>query len=138
MKQVIQRTLLVATILVVLVLTGALTAAAQHGYRVTKRVIFKSGQISTSVRGTIPNTLEGHEYVFRAREGQTMLVKLSSAKKEIGFFIQTPDGEMLDQETALRRWSGELPASGDYHLVINTLAQGAARYTLVILIASDI
>lgn len=138
MKKTIRQTLKTMTILLVLVFAGAFTAAAQHGYRVEKRIAFKRGQVATSVKGTIPNTLEGHEYVFRARKGQTLSVSLLSAKKDIGFFITTPGGEMLDGETALKKWYGELPADGEYRLIINTASKGAARYTLQIQIATDI
>lgn len=132
------RTVWLAVVLTVLVFAGTLAAAAQHGYRVTKHITFETGQVSTTVKGTIPNTLEGHEYIFRARKGQTLTVGLYSAKKDIGFFLVTPDGETVGGETDLRSWHGELPASGDYHLVINTSSEGAARYTLSIQIASDI
>ena len=117
---------------------SALTAFAQHGYRVTKNVTFKKGQVSTSVKGRIPNTLEGHEYIFRAREGQTLLIKLTSTKKDIGFSISTPDGETLGEKTDVKSWSGELPKTGEYRVVINTQSKGVANYTLEIQIASDI
>jgi hypothetical protein len=132
------RSAFAALLLTSFFLISALDAAAQRGYRVTKRINFKRGEVATAVRGTIPNTLEGHEYVFRARRGQTLLAKLKSAKSGIGFFIETPSGEMLDPETALKNWSGELPETGDYRLYINTSADGAARYTLEIQIATDI
>lgn len=119
-------------------LFSAFAAHAQHGYRVTKRINFKKGEVSATVSGSIPSTLEGHEYIFRGREGQALLAKLKSAKKDIGFYIETPSGETLDGATALKNWSGELPETGDYHLYINTDSDGAARYTLEIQIAADI
>jgi hypothetical protein len=138
MKRKTRRAVILTTIAAALFLCGALSAAAQHGYRVEKRIAFKRGEVAATVKGTIPNTLEGHEYIFRGRKGQTLMVILTSAKKDIGFSIMTPAGEMLDEETALRKWSGELPSTGDYHLIINTSLKGAARYTLKIQIASDI
>lgn len=138
MKRTIRQTLKTTLILLALVFAGAFAASAQHGYRVEKRIAFKRGQVATSVKGTIPNTLEGHDYTFRARKGQTLLVSLISTKKDISFFITTPDGETLDGETALKKWYGELPADGDYHLIINTESKGDARYTLQIQIATDI
>jgi hypothetical protein len=124
--------------LILMLGAGLLSASAQHGYRVTKQISFKKGQVSTIVKGTIPNTLEGHEYIFRAREGQTLLINLTSSKKDIGFFIQTPGGETLGDETDLRKWTGELPETGEYHLFINTSSKGAAPYSFKIQIASDI
>lgn len=138
MKKIIRQTLTTTIILAALCFDGALTAAAQHGYRVEKRITFKRGQVATSVKGTISSTLEGHDYVFRARKGQTLNVSLLSAKKGITFFITTPGGETLNGETALKKWYGELPEDGEYHLIIGTDSKGAARYTLQIQIATDI
>ena len=131
-----KRNILLATLLT-LVCPGTLLAA-QHGYRVTKRIAFKKGQISTLVKGAIPNTLEGHEYVLRARQGQTLTVRLSSTKKDINFSIWAPSGEMVGEETSVRKWSGELTETGDYRIVINTESDGAVRYSLEVQIASDI
>lgn len=132
------RTIFAALSLTLVFLVGALTASAQHGYRVTKRVTFKKGEVQTFLKGTIPNTLEGHEYVFYAREGQTLKTGIYCPKQEIGFFILTPGGDMIDEETAMKSWAGELPETGDYHIIINTQTKGVARYTLEIQIATDI
>jgi hypothetical protein len=122
----------------ILVCAGTLLAARQHGYRVTKRIAFKKGQVATVVKGAIPNTLEGHEYVLRARQGQTLTIRLYSTKKDINFSIWAPSGEMVSEETSVRRWSGELAETGDYRIVINTESDGVARYSLEVQIASDI
>lgn len=131
-----KRNILLTTLLI-LVSAGTLLAA-QHGYRVTKRIALKKGQIATVVKGAIPNTLEGHEYVLRARQGQTLTVRLSSTRKDINFSIWAPNGEMVGEETSVRKWSGELAESGDYRIVINTESDGVARYSLEVQIASDI
>ena len=130
------RTAFAALFIAGVLLFSAAAAHAQRGYRVTKRINFKKGEVSATVSGSIPNSSEGHEYIFRGREGQTLLAKLKSAARDIDFYIETPSGETLDGATGLRNWSGELPETGDYHLYIN--AGGAARYTLEIQIASDI
>jgi len=103
--------------------------SAQHGYRVEKRVEFDDGP-TTTVKGVIPNTLEGHEYIFSAGKGQNLTVGLFSARKDIGFSIVRPNGEYLSDDTELRSWNGELPEGGEYHIIINTSEKGAARYTL--------
>jgi hypothetical protein len=133
-----KRSLLFLTLFLMLVVTETLNAATQHGYRVTKRLAFKKGQVSTIVKGAIPNTLEGHEYIARARQGQTMLIKLVSTKKATGFSIWAPNGDLISEETTAREWTGELPETGDYRIVINTETDGVARYTLTVQIASDI
>ena len=130
--------ILISSVLLILLSAGTLFAARQHGYRVTKRLAFKKGQVSTVEKGTIPNTLEGHEYILRARQGQTMTVKLSSSKKGTGYSIWAPNGDMIGEETAPRQWSEELPQTGDYRIIINTETDGVARYTLEVQVASDI
>jgi hypothetical protein len=135
---IMKRSVLLSALLTLLITATTLHASAQHGYRVTKRLAFKKGQVSTVVRGAIPNTLEGHEYVVRARQGQTMSVKLASLKKGVVFSVWAPNGDMIGEETGQRQWSGELPESGDYRIVINTETDGAARYRLEVQIAADI
>lgn len=103
--------------------------SAQHGYRVEKRIDFR-GNTTATVKGTIPNTLEGHEYIFSAEKGQNLSVSLFSARKDIGFSIVCPNGDYISDDTDLRNWNGELPEDGDYHIIINTSEKGAARYTL--------
>lgn len=92
----------------------------------------------TSVKGAISGTLEGHEYFIRGRAGQTMLIKLISARKDVTFYLIDKEGNSMDEETNLRNWSGELPETGDYRLIIGTQSKGLARYTLEVQIASDI
>ena len=105
-------------------------ASAQHGYRVEKRITFGRGQVTTTVKGTIPNTLEGHEYIVSAGKGQNLTLGLFSTRDDIGFSIVRPNGEYLSEDTDMRSWNGELPEDGEYHIIINTKKEGAARYTL--------
>lgn len=105
-------------------------ASAQHGYRVEKRITFGRGQATTSVKGTIPNTLEGHDYIISARKDQNLTLGLFSTRNDIGFSIIRPNGEYLSDETDMRSWNGKLPEDGEYHIIINTSKDGAARYTL--------
>lgn len=102
---------------------------AQHGYRIEKRIDFRRNETATA-KGTIPNILEGHDYLLTAEKGQTLTVGLFSARKDVVFFIVRPNGENLSDETELRSWSGELPEAGEYHIIINTIEKGAARYAL--------
>jgi hypothetical protein len=103
--------------------------SAQHGYRIEKRINF-SGNATATVKGVIPNTLEGHEYIFSAGKGQNLTVGLFSTREDIGFFIVRPNGENLSDGVGLRSWNGKLPEGGEYHVIINTSEKGAARYTL--------
>jgi len=133
-----KRRSLLSALLILLIMAATLPVSAQHGYRVTRRLAFKKGQVSAVVRGAIPNTLEGHEYIVRARQGQTMSVKLTSLKKGILFSVWAPGGNAMGEETGQRQWSGELSETGDYRIVINTETDEVTTYRLEVQIAADI
>lgn len=116
----------------------SVSAFAQHGYRVSKRITFKRGEVSTVVKGTINNRLEAHEYIFRARQGQTLKIRLRSARKDVTFYLMDGEGNSMDEELELREWTGEITDTGDHRLIISTKNNGSALYTLEIQIASDI
>jgi hypothetical protein len=132
------RTVFVALSLGFIFLIGAAAAQAQDGYRVSKRISFKKGEISSSIKGSISSRLEGHKYFFRVRKGQTVLIKLISSRKDLTFYLMDEEGNSMAEEVELREWTGELPETGDYHLVIGSKHKGVAKYTLFIQIASDI
>jgi hypothetical protein len=123
--------------MVALVAAASVYASAQHGYRVTKRVTFKKGQVSTTVSGTIPNTLESHEYILRVRKGQTIRLRLHATRLSIGFYTMSPSNAMVEEETFLKDYTGTLEESGDYHIFVYT-TKGAGKYSLDIQIATDI
>ena len=125
MKKII---IISVTFLFVLVVFNA-TVSAQHGYRVEKRINF-GGKNTATRKGIIPNPQEGHEYIFSAGKGQNLTVSIFSTREDISFFILRPNGEILFDEVELRAWDVKLPEGGEYHIIINTLEKGAARYTL--------
>ena len=113
-------------------------AFGQHGYRVTKRVNFKKGEVTATVSGTIPNKLEVHEYIVRARKGQTLMLNLSHARRStLWFYTMSPSNAMVEEEPALRNYTGTLEESGDYHIFVYT-TKGSGKYSLEIQIATDI
>jgi hypothetical protein len=124
--------------LIVLVAGASVFASGQHGYRVTKRVTFKKGQVSTTVSGTIPNKLEVHEYIVRARKGQTLMLNLSHPRRStLWFYTMSPSNAMVEEEPALRNYTGTLEETGDYHIFVYT-TKGSGTYSLEIQIATDI
>ena len=138
MKHIIRRSAVLSLLVTVIFLVGTATSAkAQHGYRVTKRVSFKSGQVGTTVSGKIPNTLESHEYIVRARRGQTIMVRINTARPRLGFYIMSPTNAMQEEEPFLKHYTGTLEETGDYHIFVYT-EKGAGKYTMQIQIASDI
>jgi hypothetical protein len=115
-----------------------MAAYGQHGYRVTKRVTFKKGEVASTITGALGSHLENHEYILRAREGQTLKVELVSNDKNISFLIIAPNDTTLDDATNRRGWTGELTRSGDYRIIVSTTTRGHSRYRLRVQIATDI
>jgi hypothetical protein len=56
-----------------------------------------------------------------------MTVSITSLEKNAIFDIQAPDGELLKQEGT--NWSGVLPSTGDYKIVVGG-TRGNASYRL--------
>lgn len=128
--KVIRHTTVLVTCLALVALTTA--AFAQKGTSVVRRVNFPRGRTTAVLQGTIKRGVS-HDYLLRARGGQTMAVHLSSSG-DVGFEIITPSRQSLSGYT--RDWSGYLPESGDYRINVlpPTQADAPAQYTLEITI----
>ncbi len=116
----------------ILFLSGS-AAHAQHGYRLEKPLTFAAGKSIKTVKGRIANTLEAHEYKFKARQGQTLRVVLTSPNKEMIFMVMNAEDELVDGFTngGERNQSGELPADGEYKINVSA-DRGKGSYTLVV------
>lgn len=95
----------------------------------TKQLKFARGRTTAVVKDTV-RLCTSHEYVLRARAGQTMSVHIATGKKT-SFTVQSPSGTIEDAD-GVKDWSGELPETGDYIIIIGTDA--TARYTLEVTI----
>ena len=138
MKLIINKTAILSLVITALIFVGeAATVSAQHGYRVTKRVNFKKGEIATTVIGSVSGRLENHEYIVRVREGQTIKLNLQANSWYLGFYIMSPSDAMVEEETFLKNYTGELSESGDYHIFVYTRKR-PGKYRLNIQVASDI
>jgi hypothetical protein len=137
MRSAIHTSITRIAFLIVLIGAASLYTFGQHGYRVTKRVTFPKGRVSTTVSGTIPNKLESHEYIVRVRKGQTIKLRLHATRLSIGFYTMSPSNAMVEEETFLKDYTGTLEESGDYHIFVYS-TKGAGKYSLDIQIASDI
>jgi hypothetical protein len=96
---------------------------------VKKRVRFQRGRTTAVIKDTVRFCFS-HEYSLRARRGQTMSVHLATGKKT-SFTVQSPSGTIEDAD-GVKDWSGELPETGEYTIVIGTDA--TAAYTLEVTI----
>ena len=95
-----------------------------------KRIRFARGRTTAVVRDTV-RLCTAHDYRLRARAGQTMSVNLATGRRT-SFTINTPDGGGLEGADGVKSWSGELPADGEYIIMIGTDA--TAAYTLEVTI----
>lgn len=95
----------------------------------TKQLKFARGRTTAVVKDTV-RLCTSHEYVLRARQGQTMSVHIATGKKT-SFTVQSPSGTIEDAD-GVKDWSGELSETGDYIIIIGTDA--TARYTLEVTI----
>ena len=96
---------------------------------VTRQVNFARGRTTAVIKDRV-RLCTSHEWVLRARGGQTMTVHLVAGRKT-SFTVQSPSGT-VEGADGVRDWSGELPENGDYHIIIGTDA--TAAYTLEVTI----
>lgn len=101
-----------------------------------ERIRFNAGASSATVSGTAVGG-EEKTYVLGAKAGQTMTVKITenSQYNDVVFHIVAPDGSFpmgSDGESASydTAWSGRLPKSGDYKIVIGTIESKKANFRL--------
>jgi hypothetical protein len=106
--------------------------SAQKGTSVVRRINFAHGRTTAVLQGTIKRGLS-HDYLLKARAGQTMIVHLASSG-DCGFEVLSPSGESVSNYT--RDWTGSLPRSGDYRINVLPPSQteAPARYSLEVTI----
>jgi hypothetical protein len=121
------RTVQIAVVAIV-VLIMSIVATAQHGSSIVTRINFQCGRTTAVVSGTVHRGMS-HDYLLKARGGQTMTVHLA-ARGGVKFDILTPAGDPLAQYA--KDWSGELPQSGDYRINVlpDTETGRSISYTL--------
>lgn len=104
--------------LLALILLTAPTAWAQ------KRVRFPAGRTTVVLKGKTtggPSESGGMNpvsYVLRARKGQQMTLRLTSAKKNAVFGLYAPGMDLVEGAQSVKDWSGQLPKTGDYEIIV--------------------
>lgn len=107
-----------AALLVVMLLIASTTWAK------TIRVKFPPGRTTVILKGKTtggPSESGGMDpiaYRVRARKGQQMTLHLVSAKKNAIFGVYSPGMDPLDVGQNAKDWSGQLPKSGDYEIMV--------------------
>lgn len=100
------------------------------------RISFARGKSSATISGSI---LEDSEktYLVGARAGQTITIKITDGggNNDVIFHLVAPDGsfpmgmagEMPEFDT---NWSGKLPKTGDYKIVLGTIEPAKANFKM--------
>ena len=118
-----------AALLVALLLVASSSAPAKG---VNRKVRFARGSTSTTIDGAVARG-DRDRYTVGAKAGQRMTVRVHSLENNAVFQIYRPGakrtlagaGEGEDATT----WEGELPATGNYVIVVGG-TRGGAEYSL--------
>ena len=90
----------------------------------TIRVKFPPGRTTVILKGKTtggPSESGGMDpitYRLRARKGQQMTLHLISAKRNAVLGIYAPGMDLLETGPEPRDWSGTLPQTGDYEIMV--------------------
>ncbi len=88
------------------------------------RVRFPPGRTTVVLNGKTtggPSESGGMDpiaYHLRARKGQTMILHLTSAKRNALFGVYAPGMDLIDGAQSVKDWTGELPKTGDYEIIV--------------------
>ncbi|MGZ5437746.1 MAG: hypothetical protein ACXWID_03745 [Pyrinomonadaceae bacterium] len=119
----------------VLAATGSSVMAQGGGKAEPNRIEFKRGTSSTTISGVVRNA-EQAEYVFSAREGQRLIIKLTNVPaKSSCFDLQGPDDADVGLEFDCNwSYSKVLQATGDFFITVArpSQARGTSRYRLTV------
>lgn len=91
-----------------------------------QEIQFKRGASSAEVKGGVARG-EVMIYLINAKEGQTMNVEIQSVEGNAAFKVVDPNTNAVAEGE--KSWSGELPQTGEYQIVVGT-ERGGASYTL--------
>lgn len=119
-------------LLSILCLIVSLASAQSVGHGITRRIRFARGQTTATLSNVLrPDTF--HDYLFRARAGQRMSVRLRLTDKravrqdDVVFWVQSKEFiagrntkilEGIDPRGGEVEWSGQLPLTGEYEIYL--------------------
>jgi len=122
-------------LLLLLTLAGTTAFAQGGGKAEPNRIEFKRGSYTTTLSGEVRGDEEA-EYVLSAKQGQKLVIKLTSVPAKSSVFqILGPDNDTLGLEfDANYSYSGVLPKTGEYFISVKRpmTAKGRSRYRMVI------
>jgi hypothetical protein len=111
--------------------------AQSRGTEPIHEIKFAHGKRSATVSGSVQlphgegdmHNDGADRYSFHYRAGERLTFSLESEANRAVFSISSMDSALANLPTLKTRWSGRLPASGDYYVTVWT-EKGAAPYTL--------
>jgi len=125
----------IAAATLALMASGAVLA--QGGKAEPLRISFKRGAYSATISESVRGDEEA-EYVLAAREGQRLIIKLTSVPDKSSLFkLLGEDNDTTDLLHDLDfGYSGVLPKTGDYFITVkrSTKAKGTSRYRLTVVV----
>jgi hypothetical protein len=98
---------------------------------IPERITFSPGAISATSSGNLAPS-QTHDYVLRARAGQTMTLTITSPRGDVLLEAYgLDDGQPLVRvPLGATTWTGKLPGTQDYHIKAVSVG-GATRYEIV-------
>lgn len=92
----------------------------------TERIRFQRGATSATIQTSVVRGTRD-TYLLSANRRQRMTVSITSLEKNAVFDIKDPNGKIIKQEVT--NWSGVLPSSGDYRIIVGG-TRGNANYRM--------
>lgn len=115
------------------------------GAQIEKRVVFPKGKATITYKGKLPRYYADYDaYVLKAKKGQTITVKLTSAESTASFAIYEtkifgPDEDLIFPQNELNRtYTGKLPITSEYSIQVygvtsaHSSRSSGAAYTIEI------
>jgi hypothetical protein len=97
------------------------------------RINFGPGQTSAAFDGQVAVGLPPVEYVIRVLAGQTLITNLNdNPAGNADVTVRDTDGNVLNFGRAPTELGTQIPATGDYVIVISTMSTNAVSYSLVV------
>ncbi|CAN5422200.1 hypothetical protein BH10ACI1_BH10ACI1_08380 [soil metagenome] len=126
--------LLLTVIFAILMLGGATFVSAQNigNTVIEKEIKFARGENTASLDGNAKYQMS-YVYKLTAKEGQTMDINLTGNNSELTFSLIAPDEETMKDGFGVKEWSGKLPQSGEYSIVVvmnDDTAKSGVPFTL--------
>lgn len=91
-----------------------------------QRIRFQRGASGATIQTSVVRGTRD-TYVLAANRRQRMTVSITSLEKNAVFDIKDPNGKIIKQEVT--NWSGVLPTTGDYRIIVGG-TRGNASYRL--------